>query len=70
MIDSASGKEAWRWSAGRSFTKAIVEESLPGGGSLTFVEKWTPPSRGRYLARAVLTSTSHNAEAYAAVLVP
>lgn len=70
VIDSASGKEAWRWSAGRGFTQAIVEQTLPAGGTLSFVEKWTPPSRGRYLARAVLTSTSHKAEAYAAVLVP
>lgn len=70
VIDSASGKEAWRWSAGKGFTQAIVEQTVPGGATLSFVEKWTPPSRGRYLARAVLTSTSHKAEAYAAVLVP
>jgi hypothetical protein len=70
VIDSTSGKEAWRWSAGKGFTQALVEQTVPAGGTLTFTEKWTPPSRGRYLARGVLTSTSHRAEAYAALLVP
>jgi hypothetical protein len=70
VVDSTSGKEAWRWSASRTFLAAIVEQSVPAGGTLTFVETWKPAARGRYLAHAWLTSTSHRAEAYAAVVVP
>lgn len=70
VVDSTSGKEVWRWSASRTFLAAIVEQSVPSGGTLTFVETWKPVARGRYLAHAWLTSTSHRAEAYAAVLVP
>jgi hypothetical protein len=70
VIDSASGKEAWRWSASKGFLQAVVEESVPAGWSLSFVETWKPAARGRYLAHAWLTSTSHRAEAYAAVVVP
>ena len=70
VVDSTSGKEVWRWSASRTFLAAIVEQSVPGGGTLTFVETWKPAARGRYLAHAWLTSTSHRSEAYAAVVVP
>jgi hypothetical protein len=70
VVDSTSGKEVWRWSASRTFLAAIVEQSVPAGGTLTFVETWKPVARGRYLAHAWLTSTSHRAEAYAAVVVP
>lgn len=70
IVDSTSGKQVWRWSASRTFLAAIVEESLPAGGTLTFVETWKPAARGRYLAHAWLTSTSHRSEAYAAVVVP
>ena len=69
-IDSTTGKSVWSWSANKTFVQAVVVETVPGNGSLTFVEKWTPPSRGRYLVRASLTSTSHRSEAYAAVVVP
>ena len=70
VIDSATGKPAWRWSEGKGFTQAIVEQTVPAGGSLTFVEKWTPPKGGLYLAHARLTSTSHRSQAYASFVVP
>jgi hypothetical protein len=60
----------WTWSANKSFIAALGEETIPAGGAKTYVEKWTPPKKGLYLARAVLTSTSHRAQAYAAVVVP
>ena len=69
-IDSTTGKSVWSWSANRSFLQALGEETVPGGGSLTFVEKWTPPKSGLYLVHARLTSTSHRSEAYASVVVP
>jgi hypothetical protein len=70
VIDSTTGKSAWSWSASRTFIQAVNDEAVPAGGSLTFVEKWTPPKKGLYLAHAVLTSTSHRAQAYASFAVP
>jgi hypothetical protein len=70
VADSGTGKTVWSWSANKGFVQALGEETIPGGGSLTFVEKWTPPRRGLYLAHARLTSTSHRSEAYTAVVVP
>ena len=70
VADSGTGKAVWRWSANKSFVQSLGEETIPAGGTLTFVEKWTPPGRGLYLAHAVLTSTSHRAEAYTTVVVP
>ena len=70
VIDSATGKPAWRWAEGKGFTQAIVQQTVPAGGSLTFVEKWTPPKSGLYLAHGRLTSTSHRSQAYASFVVP
>ena len=70
MADSGTGKTVWSWSANKSFLQALGEETIAGGASLTFTEKWTPPKKGLYLAHAMLTSTSHRSEAYAAVVVP
>lgn len=69
VIDSLTGKEAWRWSAGRGFPQTVATQTVPGNGSLTFTETWTPPAKGLYLAHGVLVSTSHRAEAYAPVIV-
>ena len=70
VIDSTTGKSVWSWAANRDFASVITEETIPAGGALTFVEKWTPPKKGLYLARGWLTSTSHRSEAYASVVVP
>ena len=70
VIDSTTGKSVWSWSASRTFIQAVNDETVRAGESLTFVEKWTPPKKGLYLAHAVLTSTSHRAQAYASFVVP
>lgn len=70
VADSGSGAIVWTWSANKSFVQALGEETIPGNGALTIVEKWTPPRRGLYLVRALLTSTSHRSEAYTTVVVP
>jgi hypothetical protein len=70
VIDSLTGKEAWRWSAGKGFTQSAGTQTVPANGSLSFSETWTPPAKGLYLAHGVLVSTSHRAEAYASVIVP
>jgi Intracellular proteinase inhibitor len=68
--DSATGKSVWTWSADKLFGQAVSEDVVPAGGSLTFVEKWTPPKSGLYLVRAALTSSSHRSQAYASVVAP
>ena len=70
VIDSTTGRDAWRWSADKSFLAALVEETVPAGGALTFTASWKPLAKGKYLAHGLLVSTSHRAEAYAAVVVP
>jgi Intracellular proteinase inhibitor len=69
VIDSLTGKEAWRWSAGKGFTQTVGTQPIPANGALTFTETWTPPAKGLYLAHGVLVSASHRAEAYASVVV-
>jgi hypothetical protein len=69
VTDSLTGKDVWRWSAGRAFTQSLETRTVPPNGALTFTEKWTPPAKGLYLAHGFLVSTSHRAEAYASVIV-
>ena len=69
VVDSSTGREAWRWSAGKGFTQALEERTVPAGGALVFTEKWTAPRRGLYLAHGVLVATSHRSEAYTSVIV-
>ena len=69
-IDSATGVAAWRWSADKSFLAALTAESVPAGGTLTFVERWKPARKGLYLIRGFLVSTSHRSEAYTTIVVP
>ena len=69
-IDSATGRTAWRWSADKSFLGALNAESVPAGGTLTYVERWKPDRKGLYLIRGFLVSTSHRSEAYTTIVVP
>ena len=69
-VDSATGRTAWRWSADKTFLAALVAESVPAGGTLTYVERWKPPGKGLYLIHASLVSTSHRSEAYTTIVVP
>ena len=69
-IDSATGRQAWRWSADKSFIAALVTQSVPAGGTLTYVERWRPPGKGLYLLHGSLVSTSHRADAYTTIVVP
>jgi hypothetical protein len=69
-IDSATGRVAWSWSADKSFIAALGAETVPAGGTLTFVERWKPAQKGLYLIRGFLVSTSHRSEAYTTIVVP
>lgn len=67
VIDSLTGRKVWQWSADRGFTQALEERTVPGHGTLSYSATWRPTSRGLYLARGYLKSSSHRAEAYASV---
>ena len=54
----ASGREVWRWSAGRLFTQSMQNRLLDAHDSALYVERWTPPSPGQYTLIANLNSAN------------
>lgn len=70
VTDSLTGREVWRWAAGKAFPAMVLVEPVPAGGTLTYVERWRPPGKGLYLVHAMLVSTSHRSEAYTTIVVP
>jgi hypothetical protein len=62
ILDS-TGKEIWRWSAGRLFTQALQNKVLESHESATFAERWDAGARhGTFTAVATLASSSHPLE--------
>jgi hypothetical protein len=60
IVDS-TGREMWRWSAGRMFTQALQTRILASGQSIHYEERWTPAgAEGELTVIAQLTSTSHS----------
>lgn len=58
VLDS-TGRELWRWSAGRLFTQAMQNRLLDAHNSTTYDERWSPPGPGRYILDAQLHSENH-----------
>ena len=54
-----SGREVWRWSAGRMFTQSMQNRLLDAHDSALFVERWTPPAPGQYTLVANLNSANY-----------
>lgn len=62
-ILDASGREVWRWSAGRMFTQGVQKKLVDGGATLSFADRWVGPmAGGTYTAVAMLLSSSHPTE--------
>jgi hypothetical protein len=62
-ILDATGREVWRWSAGRMFTQGVQKKLVDGGATMSFADRWVGPlAGGTYTAVAVLLSTSHPTE--------
>ena len=62
-IHDASGREVWRWSAGRMFTQSVQNKLIDAGGTVTYTERWDAPmAAGTYTAVAVLLSNNHRVE--------
>ena len=62
-ILDASGREVWRWSAGRVFTQGVQKKLVDSGATMSFADRWVGPlAGGTYTAVAVLLSSSHPTE--------
>jgi hypothetical protein len=61
VLDSV-GREVWRWSEGRLFTQAMQNRVLRSSDSLRYVQAWTDPRPGRYVAVATLASANYPVE--------
>lgn len=59
VVQDSTGREVWRWSAGRLFTQAMQNRLLDARHSTTYHERWSPPGPGRYTLDAQLHSDNH-----------
>lgn len=67
----ASGREVWRWSAGKLFTQAVRTRTVEGGDTVQFDHEWTPANaHGRFTAVATLHSTNFPVERRAEFVLP
>ncbi|HEV7993622.1 MAG TPA: BsuPI-related putative proteinase inhibitor [Gemmatimonadaceae bacterium] len=58
VIDS-TGREVYRWAAGRMFTQSVQNASLDGGETMHITEQTTTPlPQGSYVAVATLHSSN------------
>jgi hypothetical protein len=58
----ASGREVWRWSAGRMFTQGIQNRLLDSGDAMSADATWSAKAPGRYTVVATLRSTNFPTE--------
>lgn len=60
VVQDASGKEVWRWSAGRMFTQAMQNKLVKSRDVTTFSETWDAKDmHGKFTATATLLSENH-----------
>lgn len=59
VVLDATGREVWRWSAGRLFTQAMQNRLLDSHDSAVFDERWSPPAPGQYTLVAHLRSENY-----------
>lgn len=70
VIQSAAGDEHWRWSADRSFTQALGEQTVPPAWELDYNETFVGRlAAGTYRVRGLLTSVGDTLEARAEVVI-
>ena len=59
----ASGREVWRWSAGRMFTQALQNRLVSSRATMTYEETWQPEdARGSFTAVGTLRSDNYPIE--------
>ncbi len=63
VVQDASGKEVWRWSADRMFTQALQNKLVKASETATFSEDWDAKDmHGKFTAIATLRSNNHPIE--------
>jgi len=63
VVQDPTGKEVWRWGAGRMFTQAMQNELVKGKENATFSEDWDAKDmHGKFTAIATLMSENHPIE--------
>jgi hypothetical protein len=62
VVLDESGREVWRWSAGRMFTQSLQNKVLRQSDSLTYNLDWSAAPAGRYVAVATLASANFPVE--------
>jgi len=62
VVLDAGGREVWRWSEGRMFTKLMQNKILRNADTLSFGERWSDAPRGTYVAVARLASANYPVE--------
>lgn len=58
VLDS-TGREVWRWSAGRMFTQGMRNRLLDARDSAVYAERWHPPHGGAFVLVAQLHSENY-----------
>ena len=66
----ASGREVWRWSAGRMFTQGIQNRLLGTGEAMNADATWTGTTAGRYTVVATVNSTNFPSETRSEFVLP
>lgn len=59
VVLDTTGREVWRWSAGRLFTRAMQNRLLDAHDSAIYRERWSPDTPGRYTLVAQLRSENY-----------
>jgi hypothetical protein len=63
VVTDESGKEVWRWSAGRMYTQAMQAQLVKGKEVTTYSEYWDAKNvHGKFTATATLKSNNHPIE--------
>jgi hypothetical protein len=63
VVLDESGKEVWRWSAGRMFTQSLQNKLIKSHDSAVFADRWAASNaHGKFTAVAILASENHPVE--------
>jgi hypothetical protein len=59
IVLDQTGREVWRWSAGRMFTQGMQNRLLEAHDVAVYSERWRPPAKGQYTLVAQLHSENY-----------
>lgn len=59
IVLDESGREVWRWSAGRMFTQGMQNHLLEAHDAVVYAERWRPTAKGHFTLVAQLHSENY-----------